>query len=893
MLRKIALLVLFSCCTAFSLYKEGEVLVKFKEGVSSKSIQSKAANILSIEPLFETTYKVRFSKGKVEDMMATLQSDPDVVYAEPNYIRHICGTPNDTYFSSEWGLPKIQAPLAWDIGTGAGFVKIAIIDTGVDIDHPDLVEKIISGGYDFANDDSNPDDDQGHGTHVAGIAAASTNNWIGVAGVAWGCKILAIKVLDSGGYGTDDNCALGIRYAADNGARVINMSWGGKTPPAFTLEDACNYAYNKGCLLVAAAGNNTPSTPIPFICYPAAYENVLAVAATDFNDNRASFSNYGDWVDVAAPGQDIYSTTRNNSYGSMDGTSMATPFVSGLAGLLFSGSGSLTNVQAAEIIKATADAISQDHPIGTGRINAYNAIRQVRFPETKTWTFMVYLDGDNNLEEAAIDDFLEMAQVGSTDTVNIVVQFDRISGYNTGHGNWTGTKRFYITKGMTPISGSATMSIGEANMGDPQTLIDFVQWAKLSYPADHYALVLWNHGGGWRSKGVSTKAVCEDDTDDDCLYMKEVSSALAQVAPIDLIGFDACLMAMVEVAYQIQDFGDVMVGSEEVEPNDGWPYDTILTELVGSPTMTAKSLGRIIVQKYGLSYLGDSDITQSAIDLKQMGSFTQSINSFVNNIWGRWDEIRQKRVITDSVSDSDYPYADIFHFSQLMVATLTVNPIISNYHSNNHPNLQGLTIYFPETDDDSEYEDYTADNISFPAHCQWDEFLKALLTQMVGIFISPIIETVTIDESIPYTAIAINGHGEKWDITQQTSFVADDPNARFSGNIYYPGMVGTWRITATYGTFTAQATVTVKEGRMMAYPNPYSPNKGHKRIIFKGLPKDSHVQIRNIAGELVKEIVEKEREAIWEHPEVASGVYIYLIQSPGGKKDIGKIGIVK
>ncbi|MDI6751850.1 MAG: S8 family serine peptidase [bacterium] len=808
MLRRIAILLLLSL-PAFSLYKEEEVLVKFRNGVSPASIKSKATNILSIEPLFETTYKISFSKSSVEEMIKTLQSNPDIIYAEPNYIRHICGTPNDTYFGNQWGLPKIQAPSAWDIEKGTETVIIAITDTGIDYNHEDLKDKVI-GSSSFVIAEPDPMDGHGHGTHVAGIAAASTNNGTGTAGVAWNCKILAIKVLNKKGEGDDAGCANGIRYAADNGTRVINMSWGGKTPPALTLKGACNYAYGKGCLLVAAAGNDGSTN----MFYPAGYENVFSVAATNSNDKKAWFSNYGTWVDVFAPGQNIYSTTRNNSYGYMDGTSMATPFVSGLTGLLFSKYSTSTNIGIAQTIKETADVVN-----GLKRINCYNALQAIpQNPETKRWTFIVYLDGDNDLEPDAINDFLEMAQVGSTDKVNIVVQFDRIPGYDSRYGNWTNTKRFYITKNMTPISGSATMDIGEANMGGTQTLIDFVEWTKSFYPAEHYGLIFWNHGSGWRAseKRQKTKAVCEDVTSEDCLYMKEVSSALSQVGKIDLIGFDACFMAMTEVAYEIKDFGDVMVGSEETEPANGWPYNTILADLIGSPTMTARNLGRIIVEKYGQFYLGQSNITQSAIDLLLMDSFTQSIDLMIDNIWGKWDEIGRKRDLTGSVSVS---YADIFHFSQLMAATLTVNPIISNHHSSNHPNLQGLTIYFPKTDDDSEYDFYTAYNISFPAHSNWDEFLNDFLTK---------------------------------------------------------------------------ATVTVKNKRIIVYPNPYNPNKGHKKITFNALPKDSHVKIYNIAGELVKELIEKEREAIWEDPEtLASGIYIYLIQGPGGIRHIGKIGIVK
>ena len=349
---------------SFSQYKEGEVLVKLKEAVSSASIKSIQTNILSIEPIFDTTYKIRFSKGRVGDMISSLQSDPDVVYAEPNYIRHICATTSDPSLSSQWGLPKIQAPLAWDIGTGTGSVIIAIVDTGVNYNHEDLNGKVIKG-WDYQGD-SNPMDDNGHGTHVAGIASASTNNGVGVAGVAWNCKILAVKVLDGGGNGNDVNCSLGIRYAANNGARVINMSFGGPNYSS-TLNDACSYAYSKGCLLVAAAGND--GTSVKF--YPAAYDSVLSVGATNDSDTRATFSNYGDWVDVSAPGDNILSTY-NNAYAYGSGTSQSAPFVSGLAGLLYSLYPYWPNYYAAETIKVSAEAIG-NQGIG-GRINAYKAL---------------------------------------------------------------------------------------------------------------------------------------------------------------------------------------------------------------------------------------------------------------------------------------------------------------------------------------------------------------------------------------------------------------------------------------------------------------------------------------------------------------------------------------
>jgi len=276
------------------------------------------------------------------------------------------------------------------------------------------------------------------------------------------------------------------------------------------------------------------------------------------------------------------------------------------------------------------------------------------------WTFMVYLDGDNDLEGAGIDDFLEMSLVGSDANVHIVVQFDRIDGYDTTYGDWQTCKRFYVTSGMTPTDANAVSDIGEANMGDPATLTGFIDWATTNYPASNYALVLWDHGGGWRdeeraallkalrmAKGGEEledirkelgekrkpifKAVCWDDTDGgDCLYMKEVKSALnSATTDMDLVGFDACLMGMIEIAHEIKDTGaSVMVGSEEAEPWDGWPYDTILGDLNSNPLLTAAQLGTAIVDRYYQSY-GNSE-TQSAIDLSHMNTLTRAVSDFAD-----------------------------------------------------------------------------------------------------------------------------------------------------------------------------------------------------------------------------------------------------------------------
>lgn len=224
-------------------------------------------------------------------------------------------------------------------------------------------------GYDFVDGDRNPNDANGHGTHCAGIAAASTNNGIGIAGTAPNASIYAVRVLDASGSGSLNDVADGVVHAADNGAKVISLSLG-STGASSTLEDAVNYAWDKGSVVVAAAGNagNTVKN------YPAAYSNAIAVASTDRNDRKSSFSTYGSWVDVAAPGSDIYSTYPTNTYSSLSGTSMATPHVAGVAGLLASQGKSNSSIRSA--IQDSADKIS-----GTGnywihgRVNANNAVR--------------------------------------------------------------------------------------------------------------------------------------------------------------------------------------------------------------------------------------------------------------------------------------------------------------------------------------------------------------------------------------------------------------------------------------------------------------------------------------------------------------------------------------
>jgi subtilisin family serine protease len=330
-----------------------------------------------------------------------LSKNTEIEWAEPLYLRKITHTPNDPKLTSQYGLTKVQAEAAWDISKGNSNIIVAIVDSGVDWAHEDLSANIwqnddpINGvdddqngfiddirGWDFGGLNGTPDnnpreDSPTHGTHVAGIAAASTNNGVGIAGLGYNLTIMPVKTSrnDLG----DDIIAYGyegIIYAADNGAKIINCSWGG-FGYSNAEQEAIDYAVNKGCVLVCAAGNDGISEVI----YPAAYNGVLSVGNTNQNDAKSASSNYGKDLDVCAPGSGIYATWQEASspYISISGTSMASPLVAGLAGLVVDKFPNYTPLQIIEQIRVNADNIdnlntSYANLLGSGRINAFKAL---------------------------------------------------------------------------------------------------------------------------------------------------------------------------------------------------------------------------------------------------------------------------------------------------------------------------------------------------------------------------------------------------------------------------------------------------------------------------------------------------------------------------------------
>jgi len=373
-------------------YAPGRLLVAFASETHAKQRSDVLAThgLESIGRLEKMDISiVRVPEGQELEIAERLSQLPAIHFAEPDYIVHALGDPDDTYYSSyQWNLSIINGPAAWDVSTGSRAITIAIADTGIDLTHPDLAGKIVTG-YDFVHNDSVAQDDHGHGTHCAGIAAAISNNSLGVAGVNWQAQLMPLKVLDSLGSGYDSDVANSIIWAVDHGATVVSLSLGG-TDQSYTLSQAVEYAHNHDVVIVAAAGNEYEKGN-PTI-YPAAFDHVIGVAATGAYDEHAYYSNTGSYVDIAAPGGNArmgywvlstYWQSGNPTYDYAQGTSMATPHVAGLAALIQSLDPSLSSDEVESIIESTAldlGGAGRDDVFGWGRIDAAAALAAVSDP---------------------------------------------------------------------------------------------------------------------------------------------------------------------------------------------------------------------------------------------------------------------------------------------------------------------------------------------------------------------------------------------------------------------------------------------------------------------------------------------------------------------------------
>jgi len=444
------------------------------------------------------------------------------------------------------------------------------------------------------------------------------------------------------------------------------------------------------------------------------------------------------------------------------------------------------------------------------------------------WTVKVFMDGDNNLESFALDDFQEMARVQNSSQVNVIVQLDRIRNHADEFGDWTHTLRFKMSNGLTPTVGNALPpqvselpDNTESNMGHPETLISFVEWARRRYPANHYMLVMWDHGDGWRllhtvslqknlpaareirmddarmadavrgqraagesalidtipfdrSVDAPHRAISMDDTDRDRLYMREVQTALETSFPaknLDVLGFDACLMQMVENGFAMRRVAKVMVGSEELEPGDGWQYDQWLKSLVDSPTMDEVALGRTLVRSYKQTYeTVDPTTTLSAIDLRQskMDILAQAISDLAEELTA---SLPTEVANTRSARESCTPYApgygyygiDLYRFCERLIAQTTKlalrqkaqavvqllesSPIVLDSYAGSERQgrfgSHGIAIYFPPTKSayDSDpfgpaYKDPSVGGglvdypVEFVERHRWDNFLHAYFARV-------------------------------------------------------------------------------------------------------------------------------------------------------------------
>lgn len=367
-----------------------EIIVKYAPTLTDAQ-KSDIKGRYGLTKLRDSKKKGEFSvlhHGSPQAILKQLVNEPGIVYAEQNAYAYAAFVPNDPLYQYQWHMTRIGMEAAWDITTGAGVI-VAVVDTGVRQSLEDLAGTNFMAGYDFINNDNDPYDDAGHGSHVCGTIAQSTNNSLGCAGIAYNCTIMPVKVLDKRGSGSYDAIANGIIYAADNGADVINLSLGGSSSLT-VLEDAINYAWNNGVVVVCAAGNSSSSSPF----YPAAYTNSISVSATGGNDALASYSNYGTTIDITAPGGDsgdyngdgyddmILQNTfgkgkSGEGYYFYTGTSMASPHVAGVAALVKAVNSSLTNAQIRNILETTAEDLGTsgwDQYFGYGIVDALAAV---------------------------------------------------------------------------------------------------------------------------------------------------------------------------------------------------------------------------------------------------------------------------------------------------------------------------------------------------------------------------------------------------------------------------------------------------------------------------------------------------------------------------------------
>lgn len=371
----IAAVGLLGVCTSSLVaqdYVKGRMIVKFRTVVSKQRSNELVSQMhgrvaREFDALGLTVIELPANANEKAQARAFGQNS-EVEFAEPDYQYKASMTPNDPSYGSQWHLAKVSAPAAWDKTQGSSSVVIAILDSGVLASHPDLQLQLVPG-WNFVNGNSDTSDVNGHGTMVAGVAAAAANNSTGVAGLGWNCKIMPLRISDANGIASATNMAAALQYAADHGAKVANISF--PASGSATIRSAAQYFMNKGGVVTISSGNtgafdSTADNPY-----------VLTVSATNGSDGVAGFSTTGNFIDVSAPGDGIFTTMSNGGYGYGSGTSFCAPLVAGMAGLMYSANPNLSSQQVYSLIRQTADdlgAAGWDPGYGTGRVNAARAV---------------------------------------------------------------------------------------------------------------------------------------------------------------------------------------------------------------------------------------------------------------------------------------------------------------------------------------------------------------------------------------------------------------------------------------------------------------------------------------------------------------------------------------
>ncbi len=354
----------------------------------------------------------------------------------------------------------------------------------------------------------------------------------------------------------------------------------------------------------------------------------------------------------------------------------------------------------------------------------------------KEWTIMVFVNGKNNLEMYALKDMNEMEMIGSSDKVNIVTEVGRIAGYDSSDGDWKTTRRYLVKKDndTKKVTSPVLADLGSVDMGDYKSVVDFVNWARTNYPAKHYMLIVWNHGAGWiKGRAMeAAKGISYDDQTGNHITTPQMGLMMKAIGKIDVYGSDACLMQMPEVDYEIKDYVNYIVGSEETEPGDGYTYNTFLGPLVAKPTMSPMEVGKLATNAYADHY-GSQDHTQSLVDAAALNGLPAKVNAFVDAAMAA----NEKSLIKSAMSSAQaYAYAenkDLWHFLSLYAASskdanvkatakdlqnyITGNLVLLNRTNSSYSDSHGLAIYMPN------YTNSSYNALAWAKATKWDEFI--------------------------------------------------------------------------------------------------------------------------------------------------------------------------